>query len=454
MDLERLFDPRGIAVVGASSTPEKLGHSVMKNVVEFGVPTYPVNPSADGSLFDEPFVKSVSDIDGPLDLAMICLPSVAVPDALEECGEAGVEAAVIFSGGFAETGEDGEDMQAELTAVADEYDIALLGPNTNGFFIPAKDLFGTFIPGIHPVEADNVAVISQSGGIGHATSVLATNEGRGVSAMVGLGNRANVGFEETIAYFDDDPATDAILLYLEGVDDARGLLEACRAAETPIVAYKSGREEVGELAKSHTGALTADHDLYLGGLKQYGVVSVDSITELLDVGFALADSPAPEGPGVAIVTAMAGPGIIITDRIKRIGGELPALSEETESAVSEQLPGLTYIENPVDTGKPAAGFGDIVEAVAADDAVDILVVFELHEEGIGYPVESLERVVDDEDLPVLFGTGGIDEIMGPERDAVEALGVPTYTTPERTADAVCGLIRYARMHAGDGGEDR
>ncbi len=446
MNLDRLFDPRGIAVVGASTTPGKLGYEVMKNVAEYDAPAYPVNPSAEGEeLFDETVLGSVSDVDGPLDLAMIAVPSPVVPSVLEECGEAGVGAAVIFAGGFAETDDEGEDQQAELVRIADEYDITILGPNTNGFFIPGKDLFGTFIAGIDPVEEDNVAVISQSGGVGHELSVLATNEGRGVSAMVGLGNRANLGFEETIAYFDEDPNTDAIVLYIEGVSDARGLLKACEAADTPIAAYKAGREDVGEFAESHTGALTGSYELYQGGFTQHGVVSVDSIMELFDVGAALADCPTPEGEKAAIVTAQAGPGIIIADRLKRIDGTLSELSQETQEDVAELLPGITFTENPVDTGRPSPEFGEIVEVVAHDDDVDVLIVFELHEIGLGYPIEEFRRILADVDVPVVFGTGGIDHIMEDDLQAVRDEGIPTYTTPERTADAACALVRRSRM---------
>ena len=452
MNLERLFDPKGIAVVGASTTPGKLGYEVMKNVAEYDAPAYPVNPSGEGELFDEPIVESVSDIDGPLDLAMIAVPSPIVPAVLEECGEAGVGAAVIFAGGFAETDDEGEDQQAALVELADKHDTTLLGPNTNGFFIPSKDLFGTFIAGIDPVEEDNIAVISQSGGVGHELSVLATNEGRGVSAMVGLGNRANLGFEETIAYFDEDENTDAIVLYIEGVDDARGLMEACKKADTPIAAYKAGQEDVGEFAESHTGALTGAYELYQGGFEQYGVVSVDSIMELFDVGAALADCPTPNGERAAIVTAQAGPGIIIADRLKRIDAPLSTLADETQEEVAELLPGITFTENPVDTGRPSPEFGEIVEVVAHDDDVDMLIVFELHEIGLGYPIEEFRRILADVDKPVVFGTGGIDHVMEDDLEAVREEGIPTYTTPERTADAACALIKRAR--AENGGDDQ
>ena len=407
-----------------------------------------MNPSAEGEeLFGETVHGAVGDIDGPLDLAMIAVPSPIVTSVLEECGEAGIGAAVVFAGGFAELDDEGEDQQAELIRVADEHDIVLLGPNTNGFFIPGKDLFATFIAGIDPVESDNVAVISQSGGVGHELSVLATNEGRGVSAMVGLGNRANLGFEQTIAYFDDDPDTDAIVLYIEGVDDARGLLEACAAADTPIAAYKAGREDVGEFAASHTGALTGSYELYQGGFTQHGVVSVDSIMELFDVGGALADCPLPEGERAAIVTAQAGPGIIIADRLKRMDAPLAELSPETQDAVSDLLPGITFTANPVDTGRPSPEFGEIVEVVAEDDGVDYLIVFELHEQGLGYPTEELRRVVADVEKPVIFGTGGIDDIIEDDLQAVRDVGIPTYTTPERTADAACALVRRTRLEA-------
>ncbi|WP_254274449.1 CoA-binding protein [Haloarcula marina] len=446
MTLRQMFEPSAVAVVGASKTEGKIGYEAMANASEFDGAVYPVNPSSDGELFGASFVDSVTDIDDDVDLALCCVPGPATPDVLEECGEAGIGAAVIYAGGFAEAGPEGEELQAAVVETADEYGISLLGPNTSGFVVPATDLLCSFASGAEKVPPGNTAVIAQSGGVAHVLAFQSRRQGRGVSAMVGLGNRANVGFTETIEYFDADDRTDAIVLHVEGTDDGRGLLEACRASDTPVVAYKVGQSDVGEFAESHTGALTGDHELYTAGFAQYGVPTVDATDDLLDAAAALGDSPEPDGPNVGVVTAQAGPGIIITDRIQRAGGRLPELTRETRDRIDDVLPGLTYTGNPVDTGRPMPEFGDVVTAVAEDDTVDIVLVYELFEQALGFPVEALDGLAERVDKPVLFATDGIEEDMAEDVAALSDVGVPLFETPERAADAAAVLARYAEMH--------
>jgi acetyltransferase len=443
MTVERLFSPQSIAVVGASQTEGKIGYEAMANAVEFDGDVYPVNPSASGTVFGERFVGSVTDIDDAVDLALLCVPAQVVPTVLAECGEAGVGGAVVYAGGFAEAGADGERLQAELVDVADEHGISLLGPNTSGFVVPRANLFASFAGGVERYESGSVALVTQSGGVAHALAFQSLREGRGISAMVGLGNRANVGFEEAIEYFDADPATEAIVLHVEGTEDGRALLETCRESATPVVAYKVGRSDVGEFAESHTGALTGDYELYTAGFAQYGVPTVDSTAELLDGGTALARSPTPDGPNVGVVTAQAGPGIIIADRIQRGGGTLPSFTAETRDRVEDILPGITYAGNPVDTGRPMPAFGDVVEAVATDDEVDIVLVYELFEGALGFPVENLRGLADRVGKPVLFATEGAAPDMADDLAELEAAGVPVFYSPERVADAAALLARYA-----------
>lgn len=447
MDLERLFDPNSIAVVGASTDEDKIGHEAMANVLGFGGSVYPVNPSATGSLFGEPFVESVSEIDDRVDLALLCIPASVVSDVLGECGKANIGGAIIYAGGFAEASEEGEELQNTIVDVATTNDIALLGPNTSGFVLPGDNLLCSFASGVEDVPAGNVAVIAQSGGVAHDLAFRATREGYGLSAMVGLGNRANVGFVEAIDYFDGHDDTGAIILHIEGTDDARTLLETCRAAKTPVVAYKVGQSDVGEFAESHTGALTGDHDLYVAGFEQYGVPTVDSTYELLDAGVALAHAPnlSRDNVGVGIVTAQAGPGIIIADRLQRAGVTLPDLSEDTQSRVDEILPGITFSDNPVDTGRPMPEFGDAIRAVAEDEAVDVVVVYELFEGALGYPVEAMADLREELDTPVLFTSEGPPESMAGQAEALRDVGVPVYTAPERGAEAVATLARYATL---------
>lgn len=449
VNLQRLFSPDCIAIIGASQTEGKIGYEAMANATAFSGSVYPVNPSSSGMVFGESFVTSVTEINDTVDLALLCVPGPVVPNVLEECGEANVGGAVIYAGGFAETGEEGERLQERIVEVATEHDIALLGPNTSGFVVPSEELFASFASGVERIRAGNVAVIAQSGGVAHVLAFQARREQYGLSGMVGLGNRANVGFQEVVTYFDADERTDAILLHVEGTDDGRELLETCRDAETPVVAYKVGKTDVGDFAESHTGALTGEHELYMAGFEQYGVLTAESTSELIDAGVALGRSPSPSGPNVGVVTAQAGPGIIIADRIQQAGGNLPDLTATTQERLEELLPGITYSGNPVDTGRPMPEFGEIVSAVAEDDRIDIVLVYELFEESLGFPIDELDGLAERVDKPVLFATDGVEEDMADDLASLWAADVPVFTSPERGAEATGLLAKYAVLSGND-----
>ena len=437
MGVTDFFDPDGIAVIGASKTPGKLGNDAMTNIRTYDGDVYPVNPSSDGSVYGYEFVDSVHEVDA--DLALCCVPSPVVPEVLAECGEAGVGAAVIFAGGFAEVDEDGREREDEIVRIGEEYDMTILGPNTAGYCIPHLDLYGSFVPEIRDVETDNVALLAQSGGVGVTGAFQLDREEYGVSAMFGLGNRANTGFAELIPVLDDDPRTDAIALHIEGTEDVDAFLEACREAETPIVAYKAGSENLSDFVASHTGAPIQSRESYEEALAGEGVVFVSSVTELIDASRAIADTPTPAGRNVGLVTAQAGPGIILADDLDERGAAFPDLEDETQDRVDELLQGITYTENPVDTGRPLPEFGQVIDAVARDDNVDIVLVYEIYEDSLGYPVEELEALTEDLEKPILFTVAG-PESYEDERLQMEQAGIPTFQAPERGADAVAALI--------------
>ncbi|ELZ05297.1 CoA-binding protein [Natrialba asiatica] len=438
MSLPALFDPDGVAVIGASATPGKLGNDAMSNVEAYGTEIYPVNPSSSGTVFGYEFVDSVRETDA--ELALCCVPRHLQPDVIEECGEAGVEAAVIFAGGFAEMGGDGAELQHAIAETAAAYDMTVLGPNTAGYAIPHEDLYGSFVPRIRDVGTGNVGLVTQSAGVGITMSFQLTREGYGISAMFGLGNRMNTGFADVIPALDDDPRTDAIVMHVEGTDDVDALLRACQTAETPIAAFKVGEHDIADLARAHTAAPAQDNAIYEAGFDQPGLVTVSSTTELLDAGRALADSPTPDGPNVGLVTAQAGPGIIMTDFLKGTAATFPDLTDETRKRLDEILPGITYAENPVDTGRPMPEFGAVIDAVARDDNVDIVLVYEIYEDSLGYPVDELETLSAEVDKPICFTVAGPDHALEDERRQMEAAGVPTFDTPERGAQAVGALL--------------
>ncbi|MGQ4554287.1 CoA-binding protein [Halobellus sp. GM3] len=455
MALNALFSPETVAVIGASKSPEKIGHEVLANLGGFDGDVFPVNPNSDGELFGRPFHESVTDVPKQVDLALLCLPAPVTPDVMEDCGTAGVGAAVIYGGGFAEAGEEGESLQRAVTEIADERGISILGPNTSGFLVPRSGLYTHFVDGTDRVEHGNVAVVAQSGGVGTALAFQAVSEGRGLSAMVGLGNRANVGFNSVIEYFDADEETDAIVLHLEGTDDARGLLEVCEAADTPVAVYKVGQEDVNDFAASHTGALTGDHELYVGGFRQHGIATASSTTRLLDVGVTLAKAGPIDGPNVGVVTAQAGPGIIAADRLKAAGAELPSFDDATSESIDAILPGITFSGNPVDTGRPMPEFSDVVAHVASDDAIDVVLVYQVYEPAVGFHADALSSLPEETGTPVLFATNGPEDEIREDLSELESVGIPAFPSVERGADAAAAAIEYAaRQRVVGEGNDR
>jgi acetyltransferase len=441
MGLIDLFEPDSIAVIGASRTPGKLGNDAMANAKEFDGPVYPVNPSGEGEVYGYDFVDSVTDTDA--DLALCCVPGPATPDVLEECGEAGVGAAVVFAGGFAESGERGEGLQAEIHATAEEYDIAILGPNTAGHIIPHRNLFSSFVPGFDDIESGNVAIAAQSGGVGVTATFQLDREGYGVAGMYGLGNRVNTDFDDVVPMLDDDPETDAIALHIEGTNKIDAVIEAVADAKTPVVALKSGNK-MAEFVQAHTAAPIQEYGRYERAFTDAGAVMADTMTELLDASRVLAQCPQADGPNVGLVTAQAGPGIMMADYLDERGVNFPDLTEETRARLDDILLGFTYDQNPVDTGRPMPEFGDVIDAVGRDDNVDIVLVYEIFEHSLGYPVEELEQLVADVDKPVVFTVAGPDAALSDDRERMEDLGVATFDSPERGAFATSVLAEQSR----------
>lgn len=447
MSVDRLLDPASVAVVGASADADKIGHAAMANATRFDGPVYPVNPNAE-ELFGRTCYRSVESIEGEVDLALLCVPPAVLPDVIEECGTAGVGGAVIYAAGFSELSEEGQRHEAELVSLARQHGLALLGPNTSGFLNVNRGVYASFVTNVDEIPAGAVSVVAQSGGINHVLVFMAAQESVGIAKAVGLGNAADVGFSDVIRHLDGDDATGSIILHVEGLEDARDVLQTCRAVETPVVMYKVGREDVSDFAASHTGALIGDYDLYRSVCAGHGVPVVESCQELVDAGVVLADLPPPGGSNVALITGQAGPGIAITDRLEAAGATLPDLSEATRETVADCLPGLTYTSNPIDTGQPpdSETYDRLLGTVAGDDAVDILLVYQLYEDRIDYPVDTLKRVVEETGVPVVFGTNGP---AGPVRAGLESFrthGIPAYRSPERAADAVGTLVEYARTN--------
>ncbi|MGM0605476.1 MAG: CoA-binding protein [Halobacteriota archaeon] len=448
MSVDRLLDPSSIAVVGASSDDRKIGYAAMENASLFDGPVYPVNPNA-AELFGQRCYDSVTEIDERVDLALLCVPRGLLPEIVRQCGRADVGGAVVYAAGFSEASPEGATLEADVVSAADGYDLTLLGPNTSGFLNTDRGVYASFVSKVEEIPTGPVSIVAQSGGINHVLTFLAGNERVGVRKAIGLGNAAATGFESIIRHLEDDAGTEAIVLHVEGFDDGRAVLETCRSIETPVAMYKVGQEDVSAFAASHTGAMIGDYELYQAACAQYGVPLVDSCQALIDAGEVLATSPEPRGTNVALVTGQAGPGIAITDRLRAAGARLPELPAATRETVESCLPGITYTANPIDTGQPpdVDSYESILTAVAESETVDVLLVYQLYEERIDYPVETMQRLRAETGVPIVFGTNGPSDDVDAGIDRFRAGGIPVFRSPERAADAVGVLVEYARTNA-------
>jgi acetyltransferase len=421
---------------------------MVRSLLSFPGPLYPINPRA-AEVEGRQAYPRVSEAPEAVDLAVLVVPPRSVPDALRDCAAAGVRAAVICSGGMGESGPEGTALQEEALRVARGSNLQVLGPNTSGFINPAAGVVASFVPSAGEVRAGSIAIVAQSGGVNHALVFAARNGGLGVRLAVGLGNAMDVTAADVIDHLADDEGTRAIALHLEGIPDGRSLFEAVERAtgKKPVVALKVGRADVGDFARSHTGALTGSWRLARAALAQAGAVVVGSTTELLDAAHALSATrlPPKQQPGVALVSGQAGPALIIADALRSAGVALPGLAPRTTNRLGELLPPLTYQRNPVDTGRPGETFAEVLAAVGSDPAVDALIVYALNEPTALDPADAMARARALTAMPpVVFATGGPREALLPVVEVLAASGVPTFSVPERGALAVRALVADAR----------
>lgn len=448
--LAALFEPTSIAVVGASSSPNKLG-TVMLDAIRDGsshdVSTFAINPRSTGEGFHASLDEATTAHDGPIDLAVLCIPAAATPDAVREASSCGVAAVLICSGGFAEIGDSGSLLQDELASISRSTGIRVLGPNTSGFFRPGRTTV-SFVPTVSSIAPGSVAVVAASGGMNHALSFLLSEGGVGVGLGVGLGNSVDVTNVDVLRHLRNDSSISAVALHVESVDDGPGLLDAVRevTAHKPVVAIVVGRSEVSEFAQSHTGALATSWRTTRSLLAQAGAVVVDTEHELVDALTVLSRTrlPASPAPGVGVITAQAGPGLMILDALLASGVRVPTLTTDTQDTLATLLPPMTFQANPVDTGRPSDSFGDVLSAAACDPAIDALAVYALAEPDAIDLVDVVSRTDLGGTLPVVLGIGGPSDSTAASTIAGTSIGVPVLTSPTSLANGIAALVHDAQ----------
>ena len=376
----RLLEPRTIAVVGAGRQRGTIGHELLRNLLTGGFegPVYPVNPSASyvASVRCWPSVEAIPD---EVDLAVIAVPEPAVARAIEDCGAKGVSSLVVITAGFAERGSEGAATQRALASLAHGHGMRLVGPNCFGVINtdPSVSMNATFAPETPLVG--KVGFASQSGGLGIAILAEAADRDLGLSSFVSMGNKADVSGNDLLQWWEQDDATQVIMLYLESFGNPRKFSRIARRVgrSKPIVAVKSGRSQAGtRAASSHTAALASSDQAVDALFHQTGVVRVETIEELFDVGETLAHQPVPTGRRVTIVGNAGGPGVLAADACISHGLEVPELSAELQSVLAHLLPPGASVRNPIDLAASATaqGYTQALQALLASDEIDAVIV--------------------------------------------------------------------------------
>ncbi len=446
--LSAFFAPRGVIVVGASRSPGKLGTAMADALAEGSTPVALVNRSgADGMASSVgAAAEQLAAIGAVADLVISCVPAPATASVIREAGEASIWAALVCAGGFGEIGIEGAASQADLIDATQTHSVRVLGPNTSGFFVPPLGLRASFVPGVAHLRAGRVAVVASSGGVNHMLAFRLASAGVGVSLGVGIGVGLGVSHADVLDYLATDAATTAIALHLETVADGPALLSAVRrvSAVKPVVALVVGRRTESAFAQSHTGSLATSWRTTRAVLAQAGAVVVDDEDQLVAAVTALSRvrlAPNPRA-GVGLVTAQAGPGLILDDHAHDAGWVMPTLAAATQTTIARHLPPLTFQSNPVDTGRPGDSFPPVLRAVSDDPAIDLIAVYALIE-----PVVDLPRAVDEAgcSVPVLMAVDGPASDIDLVRQGADARGLALLTGPSALGFAVSAVVRDAHQ---------
>ncbi|KKN08765.1 hypothetical protein LCGC14_1053400 [marine sediment metagenome] len=445
--LDSLFSPRSIAVFGASQTPDSVGRRVFDNLVDtdFSGPVFAINPKYD-QIDDHTCYPSIDVINESVDLAVIATPASTIEDIIHQCGKAGVKAAIIISAGFSEGQGQGLKLENAVIKAAKQYEIHLLGPNCLGLIRPSIGMNATFSK--NTAQPGQLALISQSGAL--CTAILdwaAANE-VGFSAIISLGNAADIDFGDLLDFLAQDHKTQSILLYVEGIRDARRFMSGLRIASRlkPVVVIKAGRHQAGsQAALTHTGAMMGGDDVFNAAIQRAGVVRADTIQQLFAAAELLATQCRVHGRRLAIVTNGGGLGVMATDRAIDLGIELATLSETTITSLNKALPSHWSKSNPIDVLGDASPlrYRAAVDACLQDEAIDGVLVM-LSPQAMTDPDACAQAVIDahqTSDKPILACWMGEALIANADR-LFARHDVPCFSDPESAVEAFACLARF------------
>ena len=448
-NLDAVFRPTCVAVIGASNSVDSVGGTLWKNLATSGFAgeVFPVNLKCD-CVQGVPAFASIKQVPRVVDLAVVCVPAPVVPVVVRECGEAGVRAVIIISAGFREADAAGRELEAVVQKEAARFNnLRIVGPNCLGVIVPELKLSASFAVGMP--KPGRVALLSQSGALCTAILDWAIEQQIGFSAFVSAGNMLDVSMADFIEYFANDPQTESLILYIESLSHAQEFLSAARAfaRRKPIVAYKAGRfAESAQAAASHTGALAGVDAVYDAAFRRVGIERVFSVDDMFDCAELLARQKPPRGPRLAIVTNAGGPGVMATDVLMEQRGHLAKLSAATLARLNQSLPPHWSHNNPVDVLGDATPerYSAALDAVLADEGVDAVLVV-LTPQAMTEPAR-IARIVasaaNPHQKPLLaawMGGGMVRE----GRQVLHESAIPTYASPEQAVRAFMHLVSFA-----------
>lgn len=443
------FNPESVGIIGASKTPGKIGHAIVKNILNSGYRggIYPVNPR-EAEIEGLKCYPEIGAVGKNVDLAVIAVPATAVIQVAEQCGRAGIKNLVVISAGFKEVGREGLELEKELVRICKSYGIRMLGPNCVGMMDTHLPINASFSEGFS--AAGNIAFISQSGAMLLAILDWSKAKGLGFSKIISLGNKADLTESDFIEDAACDPNTKVILCYLEDVSGGRHFLEASTraSAQKPVIILKSGTSQAGaQAASSHTGALAGSDLAYNTAFRQGGIIRASTMAELFDLAVAFTRQPVPAGNRVAVVTNAGGPGIITTDQIENLGLAMARFQKETIEALHQGLPEEANVYNPVDVLGDAGSdrFRLAIDKVLADDNTDSIVVLVCPTAVTEYEMTARAIIAahrTNPGKPVFTALMG-GESMVESAKMLSAAGIPSYPFPETAISVISGMTRYA-----------
>jgi acetyltransferase len=447
------FEPKSVVIVGASSTPGKPGHEVIRNIQANGYAgeVYLVNPKG-GEILGLPVQPSISSLPLGIELAVIILPAEASPRALEECGERGIKHVVLSAGGFAEVDEEGAGIQQHLIDIMRQGEIHVLGPNTSGHISTPRGFTSSFFP-LGKIRRGKVSYVAQTGNFAtHTMKQILTSESFGVARVIGLGNKIDIDESDALEYLADDPETHSIVMYLESFVDPRRFLEIARKVTRtkPIVVLKGGSTEVGRhAAVAHTAALGTEDRLVDSLLRQAGIVRIWRYSHLILAGKALSMASLPRGNRVSFLAPSGAMLVVLADLCTRLGLEVPTLDPPGLQRLRAISPPFIPIRNPVDIWGAVylkgfeQGYGEGMEAVLDDPNIDAVVpVLMLTEENGIPPFEFIPELAKKyPEKPILVTYSGERRIMELCKAAIEPEGIPTFPEIEQPFEVLSILAR-------------